>query len=467
MEKPAGQDRFFDRVETWLEPNGKWILIFGWLGFLMLYCSLATDELGGVLGGDNARYLMLAKSLATGKGYRDLLFFGEPAHTQYPFMFPLLISPFAALSRQAFYTHLFIQVLASLIPLLLAAWARLEGSTRLKSLILFFLAASIPAYFAFLLNILTEIVFMFFMLGAFFILSHGRVRGFNIFKMLLFSLCILCSALTREAGLVLFGAVFIAIILDPALRKAKAGPVPFFIIYPAVFILGYGGWTIRNLTSGEGGIYFKQFFAKNPYLPQLGTVTAADLIQRIQQNKFLHVPHVGAFPFPSWLFSSNKSALAIGLIFFVVILIGIGYRLEKKNYAVEFSFLAQFGLAMIWFFQEERFSFALLPLAAFFFVTGLDFFEQKINALKPVFLVLLCALVLWQAGLTGWLAYKYHQPLIYPREPVEVQGYGTWSEPVMDFSKYNQYWQYRDQDHVGMADWIIMQKLAGKLTPAG
>lgn len=463
--KPAAQTIFLDRAESWLEKNGKWILLAGWLGFLLLYLSLATDELGAVLGGDNARYLMLAKSLASGRGYRDLLFAGEPKHTQYPFLFPLLISPFALTHRPAFYTHIFIQILASLIPLLVAGWARLEGESRLRSLLLFFLAGTIPAYYCFLLNILTEILFMFFMFSALFLLSYSRVKGFDLFKILSFSLLVLATALTREQGLILFGAVFAGIIFDSRLRQVKAGPIPFWAVFLAVFILGYGAWAARNQMVGEGGIYFQQFFAKNPYQLELGTATFGDMVERIKTNSYLHINHLGGFAFPVWLFASKQSALKLNWIFFALIVLGIAFRIRKKNLVAELGFLALFGLAMIWFFKEERFSFAIIPLTGFYFLNGLDGLKKFFKAREPVLLALLSALILWQIGYTGWLAYKYHQHLIYPREPVAVEGYGEWSEPAIDLAKYYNYWKQPEQYNLAFSDWIIIQKVAGKILP--
>ena len=456
---------FFSRVDLFLEKSGKWLILAGWMAFLVLYLSLATDELGAVLGGDNARYLMLAKSLAEGKGYRDLLFFEEPSHTQYPFLFPLLISPFALSARQVFYTHIFIQIIGSVIPLLVAGWARLQGESRLRALLIFFLVGSLPAYFSFLLNILTEILFMFFMFSALFLLSYTRVKGFDLFKILIFSILVLASALTREQGLVLFSVFFLAIILDSKFRKVQISGIPFWLIFAGVFVMGYGLWTLRNIMVGEGGFYFKQFLAKNPYLPQLGNADFADFLQRLKTNSYLHIPHLAGFAFPSWLFPNKESALKFSLSFFSLIVLGIAFRLKNKNLIAELSFLALFSLAMLWFFKEERFSFAIIPLAPFYFLKGLDWLKKIIKGFEPVILALLAGLTIWQFTYTAWLAYKYHQKLIYPREPVFVEGYGEWEDPAIDLAKYYLYWQKPEEYNIPFSDWIILQKVAGKILP--
>jgi len=48
-------------------------------------------------GGDNAVYIILAESLATGHGYRDLHIVGAPPHKTYPPGMALILAPFIAI----------------------------------------------------------------------------------------------------------------------------------------------------------------------------------------------------------------------------------------------------------------------------------------------------------------------------------------------------------------------------------
>jgi len=455
-----------DRTEIWLSKNGKWLLLAGWLFFLALYMSLATDELGGVLGGDNARYIMLSRGLASGKGYTDYFFPGAPAHTQYPFLFPLLLSAFSGSGKQVFYSHLLIQLIASLVPLLLCAWARLSGESRLKSLLVFFLAGSIPAWYSFLLNLLTEPLFMFFMFAAFAVISWCKLRGFNIYWAIILSLCIWASAMVREVGLVVFGAVFLGMLLEPGLRKVRVAKVPLVAVVSIIFILGWGAWTARNLVVGEGGFYFKQLLQKNPYQPELGWINLGDFITRLNINAGLHIPHVGGFAFPPWIFKTNSAAVAVGLIFLAVMAIGLVERMRSKNFVAELAFIFLSGVAAVWYFQEHRFSLPILPLAAFYFLKGLDglakLFKARSQALTIAAALLL---IVWQTGFTGWLCYKYHQKQIFPRSSVTIEGFGPWTQPVLDASKYSEYWKWQDDFWSFTADAIILQKIASQYLP--
>ena len=60
--------------------------------YIVLSFLLFDPKLG--TGGDNVVYTILAESLISGKGYKNIYIPDEPAHTQYPFGFPLLLSSF-------------------------------------------------------------------------------------------------------------------------------------------------------------------------------------------------------------------------------------------------------------------------------------------------------------------------------------------------------------------------------------
>ena len=64
------------------------------IALFALHLTSASSEIGGHHGGDSVIYYLLGKAIADGKGYVDLHLPGEPVHTQYPPLFPLLLAPF-------------------------------------------------------------------------------------------------------------------------------------------------------------------------------------------------------------------------------------------------------------------------------------------------------------------------------------------------------------------------------------
>ena len=67
-----------------------WRTILDWL----VTIALAVFDPYLFTGGDNVRYYALAKALATGRGYVDLITPGTPTETIYPPGFALLLVPF-------------------------------------------------------------------------------------------------------------------------------------------------------------------------------------------------------------------------------------------------------------------------------------------------------------------------------------------------------------------------------------
>ncbi len=59
----------------------------------------------------------------------------------------------------------------------------------------------------------------------------------------------------------------------------------------------------------------------------------------------------------------------------------------------------------------------------------------------------------------------YQQKLIYPREPVAVEEYGEWNTPAIDMAKYYNYWYQPEQYNISFSDLVILQKIAGEVTP--
>jgi hypothetical protein len=60
--------------------------------FLGLIYLLTLNPLLGTMG-DNAKYIILAKSIVSGNGFRNLNFPGAPRETKYGFGYPVLIAP--------------------------------------------------------------------------------------------------------------------------------------------------------------------------------------------------------------------------------------------------------------------------------------------------------------------------------------------------------------------------------------
>ena len=71
--------------------DAPWVLVFFALFFI--YLQLVIRELSLTRATDAATYILLAKGMAAGGGYVDVNIPGNPAHTQYPPFFPMMLTP--------------------------------------------------------------------------------------------------------------------------------------------------------------------------------------------------------------------------------------------------------------------------------------------------------------------------------------------------------------------------------------
>ena len=92
--------------------DAPWVFVF--LSFVFMYLQLVIRELSLTIGTDAATYILLAKAMAAGGGYVDVSIPGSPAHTQYPPLFPLMLTPVFYLFGFSFAWMRLIEVLSGL-----------------------------------------------------------------------------------------------------------------------------------------------------------------------------------------------------------------------------------------------------------------------------------------------------------------------------------------------------------------
>ncbi len=457
------KDNLLDSIELWLSRRGRWIVFIIWLAVLVVFLSLSSDELGGHLGGDNAHYIMLARSLALGKGYRDLFLPGEPPHTKYPFLFPLMLSAFARSSRPVFYSHIWVAIISSLIPLVGLGWVRLEGKSRVQSLLFFVLIGSLPRLFFIASNILSEALFIFWLVLILFWIAYLRIKGLNIFRLIFLGICLILEYYTRSVGLIIAFAVIIVFILEREFRSKKFFHLPAWAWLIIIFLLGIIPWQIRGIIYGNP--YFHEFFLKNPYNPDLGYAGLVDLLTRFKENCLFYILPLGNFFYSRELGLNSEKYL--GIISLLVSLIGLAGELWRKKFSSAVIFLSYFIFILFWPFQEIRFISLLYILVGYFFLRGLEIIFQKlplkIKDLIPSLILII--IISWQIKFMSDKLKYFHTPQYFPQEAVYVRGYRKLEEPVIDFSKYPSYWGAPKDYKRRWAHLIIMMKIAGEKLP--
>jgi len=226
------------------------------------------------LNGDNAKYYLLAKSIAQGDGYAQIYAPGEPATSVYPPGYPLLMSVVMLFTKSITY-----QKILNGLLLLGAALVLFFSVDRLLDRP--FLSFSLSAFSVVNVHLLefstimmSEMAFLLFsVLSFFFLIRLERKKPLQdpFFYFFLFALAFSFHVRTQGIGLV--GGVLFYFLLTRQWRH--------FAATAGGFVLLALPWRIRNRVEGLGSSrYLEQLVQANPWRPETGEVSVVGVLER-------------------------------------------------------------------------------------------------------------------------------------------------------------------------------------------
>ncbi|MEQ8764688.1 MAG: glycosyltransferase family 39 protein [Planctomycetota bacterium] len=358
------------------------------LVLVLLHGTGVSPELGD-LGGDSAEYVLLARSLAGGHGYRDLYLPGAPAHTQYPFGWPLLLAPLQWLPGDGFLAaHLLTLALFGFALWLTFVWIRGElgaGAAWAAVALLGFSPALLEASGQ-LRSELPALVFGLLTLCA--LQRYAQADSWKHRSGLLAALFAAAAVLIRTASapFAVGGALYLlagraqgsrtqAELSRPPIRArlVKAG---FFLVLAGLPVLG---WMIRNrLLGGTGSSYFDQLLLAELYTHDAGQLDASGLLQRITENVAQY------WQLSGWLILSPAVKLAPWGLYWLgvpAILAAIGFvvRFWYRRGPAEWILPLYLLVILAWPWTGVRFLVPVAPLIVFYAIAGTQW------AIAPLF----------------------------------------------------------------------------------
>jgi hypothetical protein len=328
---------------------------------------LAFDSLPSLIG-DNAEFMILARSLAAGNGFRYMNHPDNRPATKYPVGFPALLAGWTGLfggsvvSMKACVMVCYVAVAG--LTFLLAG--RLIGwSYGLLASLLVALSAAVVSYSH---QVLSDVPYMLFSLAAIYLLLSGfRQRRYLLAGL---GICI-WAFVVRTAGMSLVLAVTVFLYLKGMKKQALVA----LGVAALVAIL----WSVRNyLMTGEGSRYMEVLLSANPYDPDKGALNFAGLVNRIVTNAggylggLLPVTVLPTLVRPDASGGTGGLTVLISVLTMIVAVLG-GYSLRKKALLVNIYLLLYFGLYLLWpeVWKSERFMVPIVPLIAIYLVWGL------------------------------------------------------------------------------------------------
>ena len=297
-------------------------------------------------GGDNAAYVSLANSLASGGSYAEAWHPGAPPHTKYPPLYPALLAVMMLLGAKTWGAFKAASMLltglavAACFLVVRRAWSP-RAAVAISALF-----ALAPALLFSAQWILADPLFMVLTLTCLWLLTPDPdVSRRSLFLGLAAAMA---AYFTRSAGLPLLVAVVLWLALQRRWKPLAAFAGAFAV--PGLL------WQLR-----AGADYLSEFWLVNPYVPDLGRAGPVELVTRFAENVWTYATdHV-----PAGLTGLDGIAAgAVGVLVAALAFAGWLRRVREGPGVIEIFFVLYAGLVLAWpaAWSGDRFALPAFPL---------------------------------------------------------------------------------------------------------
>jgi hypothetical protein len=348
---------------------------------LFLAFQKIDDNFSDLRGEDNASYVLLAKAIATGQGYADVNLPGAPPHTQYPPLFPLLLSPI-------FYLYGYNFMLMRLLVMVLGLGAvyltyrvfSASSGKRAGALAAVLVGTNFQILF-FMGEILTELPYLFFSLLALYLLSKvpSGERG-SLFAAIV---GVAAAYLTKSIGMTLAVAAVLALLaiaVTSGSHELRSG-LKKFLYFAVLGFAPFAIWSARNSAYSTGITTYQSIFMQADYYDlSKGTAGLDALLKRALENLSWYADAVPATlltygEFNKMLPEAVYKWASIGVL--AVMAVGFVYCLLRKRRVMDFYVLFSLLLLAVWptygAGAARRYAIPFIPFFYYYFFHGAGF----------------------------------------------------------------------------------------------
>ena len=356
---------------------------------------LRLDKVVGLIV-DDAWYVLLAKSLATGQGY-TLINSPTPGITPfYAPAFPALLSIFYRLSPN-FPDNVWLLKSVSIAAMIgagLIAFRYFNRQRALPTYVAFALAFATTIYpplvFLATSSVMSECVFTLAQLATIFLIEKSVSRDASggvissAWRYVAIGGALASFAfLTRPAGLGLLLGTIIYLLKEKLPKQA--------LIFAAIVALLIGPWMLYSRSHAptpeqraEQGAnivqpYTTQFWQRVAGQPLSGTITAGDVPERVWNN----LSEIGKYDFGAFVFYSlyrpmepgepirvPNEARMISLFFALLALAGYIAAVRERLTLAEIVTPLAMGVSLLWGWEQYRLLLPLVPFLLFYLLMG-------------------------------------------------------------------------------------------------
>lgn len=383
-----------------LKPKiNEWLLISIVLFLITILFAVSLNSYPALYG-DNAVFIILAKSMLTQGKYSHIAMLYESPHTQFPFVFPVLLIPIIAIFginilaikilvtimaiASIFFIWYFFKIIEESSPILNlpkgCKW-NLKANNIINQLLsqpllIALLSGVSPFMGEFTHKEMSEYPYVFFsFLAIIFLTRYHKQKKWLTKTGISTAILITISYFTRSIGLVIFLGGLLYIFLDGISKQEIYLRIKKALLIFLIFIIAASAWEYRNqrVSNKEKPDYVNQFFMKDPYNRDLGAIGIGDLANRVWDNYNRYIS-VFSNVIVNHRFKLEFLNRFLPDMIFCLLIFGYIYCLIKRRTIVEYVFTIYIIVVYIWPWSGVRFIMPVIPFLLYYAVISMRVF---------------------------------------------------------------------------------------------
>jgi hypothetical protein len=389
---------------TWLKQNKIELALL----ILGIFYLISLEEAVGTIG-DTSKYMVLAESLATGRGYKDIHLVDSPPNDRYPPLYPLLLTPFFLFGRN-FVAVKLISLASALVALWLLYRLLLRHTDDRMAFLLVLLSGVFSLFVKYTDRILTEMPYLVLSVGAVLLIEKfaGLDERWAKEGVLAGSLLLAAMAL-RSVGIALFAGGFLYLLFASPGGKWKVRVKKgILLIAPGVVFMGL--WALRSLAVGN--YYARVFLLVDPNNFALGRVNLGQFLLRLPLNLHFYLSALAGAEVRS--FRPEPFLILAPLAILFLLIIGF-FKFSFRRSVISWYVVFYLAIFAFWPWRATRFLLPILPFLFLFLFLGLEGLLVRLASFGEKRYVRALFLLILLLGLIPVLAFRNEQPQVLGR----------------------------------------------------
>jgi len=354
------------------------------------------------LNGDNCTYYLLAKSIASGKGYIDIISPTLNPTNIFPPGYPLLMAVNMIITGGGIVTQKILNGLF-LITAMIILYFLLNNLFSHKQVAFTIACVSLTNFYLykFARIMMSEMSFLLFSCLAlyFYIATDEDQKPWKNYKFYLSIFCLAYLFHIRTQGVALFLALIFYLLISRRWQHLLTA-IPTYLLFLAP-------WMIRNRVRGLSNRYLHELFVVNPWRPEQGSASVSSLFTRFIDNVTMLITK--AIPdslLPVINLNYNQPA-SVGLVIFGIVTLALVVYGILKLPRFKFLLLGYIfaNIIIIGFWSApggNRYLTAIIPFLYIGFILGIyhgvihliHYWKKTAGQFSPLWLLSISLLVL-------------------------------------------------------------------------